>query len=109
MMKIKIIVVIVVLALVAVGLYFGAGYGAYFDAQAACQRASDGRPAGQALSNLNEVARKRGAQVVQSGEWTTAVFRSLAGSGYACGIRITDGKLAEFRVAAAGEVEQKKK
>ena len=107
-MKIKIIVAIVVLALVAAGVYFSAGYGAYFDAQAACQRASDGRPAGQALSHLNEIARKRGAQVVQSGEWTTAVFRSLVGAGYACGIRLADGKLVEFRVAATGEIAQKK-
>ena len=107
-MKTRTIVVIAVLALLAAAAYFGTGYSAYFDAQAACARASEGRPAGQALSHFHEIARKRGAQVIQSGEWTTGVFRSAVGSGFACGIRIHDGKLAEFRIAGAAEIGQKK-
>lgn len=107
-MKTRTIVVIAVLAVLAIGAYFAAGYGAYFDAQAACARAAEGRPAGQALSHLHDTARKHSASVVQSGEWTTAVFRSVTGAGFACAIRLRDGKLVEFKVAAAGEGDLKK-
>jgi hypothetical protein len=104
-----IVLIVVAVALLATGAYFFSGYGSYSDAQAACVSASEGRPAGQALSHLREVARKRGTKVVEAGEWSTATFRSTVGAGYACGIRIRDGKLTEHRVARAGELEANKK
>jgi hypothetical protein len=107
-MRIRTVVLIAVLALLAAGGYALAAYNSYFDAQAACSRAAEGRPAGQALSHLREVARKRSARIVEAGEWTTAVFRATIGSGFACVLRVHDGKLVEFRVAGASEVEQKK-
>ena len=107
-MRIRTVVFIAVLVLLAVAAYAGAAYNSYFDAKAACSRAAEGRPAGQALSYLREVARTRSARISESGEWTTALFRSAVGSGFGCGLRIREGKLIEFRVAGANEIEQKK-
>ena len=107
-MRIRTVVFIAVLVLLGVGAYAGAAYNSYFDAKAACARAAEGRPAGQALSYLREVARKRNARIVESGEWTSALFRSVVGAGFTCGLRIREGRLVEFRVGGASEIEQKK-
>jgi len=107
-MRIRTVLVIAVLVLLGVGAYAGAAYNSYFDAKAACARAAEGRPAGQALSYLREVARKRDAPVAESGEWTTALFQPVVGAGFTCRLRIREGKLVEFRVRRASEIEQKK-
>ena len=66
-------------------------------ADKACLRAAKGSPADQAKAHLRQVAKARGADVVESGDRTTAVFGGMF-SGRACTFRVAGDVVIESGV-----------
>ena len=91
--------------LVRIGAVLGVVFGTvwlsydYYDtliiADKACLRAIKGSPEDRAKAHLREVAAARGAEVVESGDRTTAIFHSMLSSGKACTFRVERGVVIE--------------
>ena len=71
-------------------------------ADKACLRAAKGSPADQAKVHLRQVAKARGANVIESGDRTTAVFSGVFSSGRACTFRVAGEVVIERGVGSPG-------
>ena len=71
-------------------------------ADKACLRAANGSPADQAKAHLRQVAKARGANVIESGDRISAVFSGMFSSGRACTFRVAGGVVIERAVGSPG-------
>ena len=85
----------VILGVLGIGWVVHDSYDTLSIADKACLRAAKGSPADQAKAHLRQVANARGADVVESGDRTTAVFSGMFSSGRACTFRVAGDVVVE--------------
>ena len=92
----------VILGVLGTGWLVYDSYDTLSIADKACLRAAQGAPADQAKAHLRQVAKARGADVIESGDRTTAVFGGVISSGRACTFRVAGEIVIESRVGSPG-------
>ena len=90
----------VILGVLGTGWVVYDSYDTLSIADKACLRATKGSSADQAKAHLRQVAKARGADVIESGDRTTAVFGGTFSSGRACTFRVAGDVVIERGVGS---------